>query len=57
MPLMLTDAELAMLDALAAPIDANRRPDSSSCDDEARGGRPNRDRTRRFVSNRAHGLT
>jgi hypothetical protein len=27
MPLMLTDAELAMLDALAAPIDANRRPE------------------------------
>jgi hypothetical protein len=25
MPLMLTDAERAMLDALAAPIDANRR--------------------------------
>ncbi len=27
MPLMLTDAERAMLDALAAPIDANRRPE------------------------------
>jgi hypothetical protein len=27
MPLMLTDAELAMLDALAAPIDAHRRPE------------------------------
>jgi hypothetical protein len=27
MPLMLTDAERAMLNALAAPIDANRRPE------------------------------
>jgi hypothetical protein len=27
MPLPLTDAELAMLHALAAPIDANRRPE------------------------------
>jgi hypothetical protein len=27
MPLLLTDAERAMLDALAAPIDANRRPE------------------------------
>ena len=27
MPLMLTDAEQAMLDALAAPIDAERRPE------------------------------
>jgi hypothetical protein len=27
MPLMLTDAELALLHALAAPIDANRRPE------------------------------
>jgi hypothetical protein len=27
MPLMLTDAERAMLTALAAPIDANRRPE------------------------------
>jgi hypothetical protein len=27
MPLMLTDAEHAMLEALAAPIDANRRPE------------------------------
>jgi hypothetical protein len=27
MPLSLTDAEWAMLDALAAPIDANRRPE------------------------------
>jgi hypothetical protein len=27
MPLMLTDAERAMLDSLAAPIDANRRPE------------------------------
>jgi hypothetical protein len=27
MPLMLTDAERAMLDALAAPIDADRRPE------------------------------
>jgi hypothetical protein len=27
MPLMLTDAERAMLEALAAPIDANRRPE------------------------------
>jgi hypothetical protein len=27
MPLMLTDAERAMLHALAAPIDANRRPE------------------------------
>jgi hypothetical protein len=27
MPLMLTDAELAMLHALAAPIDTNRRPE------------------------------
>ena len=27
MPLTLTDAERAMLDALAAPIDANRRPE------------------------------
>jgi hypothetical protein len=27
MPLTLTDAERAMLDALATPIDANRRPE------------------------------
>ena len=27
MPLPLTDADLAMLHALAAPIDANRRPE------------------------------
>ena len=27
MPLTLTDAERAMLDGLAAPIDANRRPE------------------------------
>jgi hypothetical protein len=27
MPLSLTDAELAMLHALAAPVDANRRPE------------------------------
>jgi len=27
MPLMLTDAERTMLDALAAPIDVNRRPE------------------------------
>jgi hypothetical protein len=27
MPLMLTEAERAMLDALAAPVDANRRPE------------------------------
>jgi hypothetical protein len=27
MPLMLTDAERAMLNALAAPIDASRRPE------------------------------
>ena len=27
MPLMLTDAERAMLDALAAPVAANRRPE------------------------------
>ena len=57
MPLPLTDAELAMLHALAAPIDANRRPEfHDGRDDEARGCRSRCDRTRRSASDRAQML-
>ena len=56
MPLPLSHDELAMLHALAAPIDASRRPEfHAGCDDEARGRRPRCDRARRSASDGAHG--
>ena len=51
MPLMLTPAERAMLDGLAAPVDANRRPEflcAVSAKLEAAGTR--RDRGRQHQS-------